>query len=65
MVAVPEQVAEPLENAAVVGGTVVLAPLVLMFSAVPLAIVFGFGPVKVTVAIAPVAPLLKPVKLQV
>jgi hypothetical protein len=63
IVAVPEQVAEPLESVAVVGGTTVLAPLTEMFSVVPLAMVFA--PVKVTVAAAPVAPLLNPLRLQV
>jgi hypothetical protein len=61
---VPEHVAELLdESTAVVGGVVALTPPSARVSGVPSAIVFV--PVKTTVAVAPVEPLLNVVRLQV
>ena len=63
MVAVPEQVAVPLDRVAVVGGAVAPVPAFVRSIGVPLAIVFV--PVKVTVAVAPLEPLLKSLRVQV
>jgi hypothetical protein len=63
IVAVPEQVAVPFDKVAVVGDMVAPSPPAVMASAAPPAIVFV--PVKATVAVAPVKPLLKPLRLQV
>ena len=54
-VALPEQVAVPLESVAVVGGAGAFTPPAVIVSGVPPAIVFA--PDKATVAVAPVEPL--------
>jgi hypothetical protein len=59
---VPEQVALPLDSVARVGGEVAPTPPSAILKRVELAIVFV--PVKVTVAIAPLEPLLKVFTLQ-
>jgi hypothetical protein len=63
IVAVPEQIAVPFDNVAVVGEMAEPPPPAVITSAVPSAIVFA--PVKATVAVAPVKPLLKPLRLHV
>ena len=63
IIAVPEQVAVPFDSVAVVGTEVAPVPPAVMTSGVPLAIVFAL--VKATVAVAPLEPLLKPLRLQV
>ena len=63
MVAVPLQVAVPLPSVAVVAALVEPYPVLVMVNAVPPAIVFV--PVSVTVAVAPVLPLLNPESVHV
>ena len=63
IVAVPEQVAVPLERVAEVGAAVAPEPPAEISSGVKLPIVFV--PDKVTVAVAPVEPLLKLLRVQV
>jgi hypothetical protein len=62
-VAVPEQTAVPSESLAVVGAAVASVPPAVMDSVVPLAMVLA--PVKATVAVAPLEPLLKSLNVQV
>ena len=60
---VPEQVAVPLDSVAVVGGAVAPVPPFESSSGVPFATVLAS--VNVSVAAAPVEPLLNPLTLQV
>ncbi len=62
-VAVPEQVAEPFPAVALVDAEVLPDPAAVMTKAVPPAIVFV--PVKATVAVPPVLPLLNTVSAHV